>query len=353
MLGALRIRDFRLLLAGQLLSNVGDWLLLVAAPFFVFELTGSTMATGLTLTAEAVPAIVLGPVAGVFVDRWDRRRTMIATDVLRAATVLSMLAVHSRGEVWIVYGAVTVEAGFSQFFSPARRALVPNLVGRGPELSAANAVSQLVEGVIRLVGGPLGGVLYVFFGFRSVVVLDVASYVLSAGLTLLVRHRVLPSKATRRDGAGTRPAPRRFRAESRAGLGHVYRNPDLRTLFVVAGLFTAPIRSRPDLKPDHWSTTAAIANATIANANPSLNSLLSITRCATDTARRHPDAEGAGAATDSGNAACGAAGSAASVLGASGMRRAYPAAKTPSHGLGPRLILGRTFLAEERLRPHE
>ena len=142
MLGALRIRDFRLILASQLLSNTGDWLLLVAAPFFVFELTGSTMATGLTLTAESVPAILLGPVAGVFADRWDRRRTMIATDLLRAAAVLSMIAVHSRGGIWIVYAALTVEAAFSQFFNPARRALVSNLVGRGPELSAANSTSS-------------------------------------------------------------------------------------------------------------------------------------------------------------------------------------------------------------------
>jgi len=67
MLGVLRIRDYRLLLAGQLLSNIGDWLLLVAAPYFVFELTGSTLATGLTLTAESVPAIVLGPLAAALI----------------------------------------------------------------------------------------------------------------------------------------------------------------------------------------------------------------------------------------------------------------------------------------------
>jgi Na+/melibiose symporter-like transporter len=236
MLGVLRIRDYRLVLAGQLLSNIGDWLLLVAAPYFVFELTGSTSATGLTLTAESVPAVLLGPVAGVFADRWDRRRTMIATDVLRAAAVLSMLAVHTRGSVWIVYVALTVEAAFSQFFNPARRALVPNLVGRGPELSAANALSQLVGGVIRLVGGPLGGVLYVLFGFRRVVVLDVASYVLGAVLTTLIRFRARPT-ATPSAVDGPRPTRERFRAQLRAGLGHVGRNPDLRMLLGVAGLF--------------------------------------------------------------------------------------------------------------------
>ena len=236
MLGVLRIRDFRLLLAGQLLSNIGDWLLLVAAPFFVFELTGSTMATGLTLTAESVPAILLGPIAGVFADRWDRRRTMIATDLLRAATVLSMLAVHSRGDIWIVYAALTAEAAFSQFYNPARGALVPNLVGRGRELSAANALSQLVGGVIRLVGGPLGGVLYVLFGFRYVVVLDVVSYLLSAVLTTLIRHHARP-EATPPDSDEPAPPRTRFRAELRAGFSHVGRDPDLRILFGVAGLF--------------------------------------------------------------------------------------------------------------------
>ncbi|MBR7829978.1 MFS transporter, partial [Actinospica sp. MGRD01-02] len=189
----LRIRDYRLVLAGQFLSSIGDWLLLVAAPFFVFALTGSTMATGLTLTAESLPAILLGPAAGVFADRWDRRRTMIAMDLLRGGAVCSMLAVHGRGDVWIVYAALTLEAAFSQFYNPARRALVPSLVGRGPELSAANALSQLVGGVIRLVGGPLGGALYVLFGFHLVVIMDIASYALSAALATLIHHRGPPT----------------------------------------------------------------------------------------------------------------------------------------------------------------
>ncbi|MEY9864116.1 hypothetical protein ABH935_009770 [Catenulispora sp. GAS73] len=64
MLGTLHNRDYRLILTGQLLSSIGTWLLLVAAPFFVLRLTGSTMATGLSMAAETVPAVLLGPVAG-------------------------------------------------------------------------------------------------------------------------------------------------------------------------------------------------------------------------------------------------------------------------------------------------
>jgi MFS family permease len=234
MLGVLRIRDYRLVLTGQLLSSTGNWLLLVAAPYFVFHLTGSTIATGLSLMAQTVPAVLLGPIAGVFADRWDRRHTMIATDVLRAATVLTMLAVHTRSAVWIIYAALTAEAVFSQFFEPSRRALVPNLVGRGPELAAANSLSQLVGGVIRLVGGPLGGVLYVFFGFRPVVAIDAASYVVSAVLIILIRFR---QPAPEPPPSAVDGPVRQITEELRAGIGQVRAAPGLRILFGVAILF--------------------------------------------------------------------------------------------------------------------
>jgi MFS family permease len=226
----LRIRDYRLLLTGQFLSNIGTWLLLVAAPFYVFRLTGSTMATGLSMAAETVPTVLLGPVAGVFADRWDRRRTMIATDVLRAGAVLVLLLVHTRGQVWVVYAALALEAAFGQYFGPAQRALVPNLVGRGPELSAANSLGQLVGGAIRLIGGPLGGVLFAFAGFRAVVVIDAASYLASACLITLIRFRP--------DRAATEGRDRSLPSEDfRLGLGHLRGTPGMPTLFGVAAVF--------------------------------------------------------------------------------------------------------------------
>ncbi len=237
MLSVLRIRDYRLLLTGQFLSSIGDWLLLVAAPFFVFRLTGSTMATGLTEAAETVPAVLLGPVAGVFADRWDRRRTMIAADLLRAGAVLLLLLVHTRGEVWIVYAALALESTFGQYFGPAQRALVPNLVGRGPELSAANSLGQLVGGTIRLVGGPLGGVLFAFAGFGTVVAIDAASYIASACLITLIHFRPSHKEAPAAGTARSPQATARFTEDFRIGIGHLRRTPGLRTLFGVAAVF--------------------------------------------------------------------------------------------------------------------
>ncbi|GLI02904.1 MFS transporter [Phytohabitans aurantiacus] len=79
MIEALRLRDFRLLWLARLVSLLGSWLLIVAVPAYVFALTGSLVATGLTLAAEFLPSVLLGPIAGVLADRWDRRSAMLAT----------------------------------------------------------------------------------------------------------------------------------------------------------------------------------------------------------------------------------------------------------------------------------
>jgi predicted MFS family arabinose efflux permease len=229
----LRVRDFRLATTADLLSSLGDWLLLVAAPYFVLRLTGSTLATGLTLAAETVPALVLGPVAGVFADRWDRRRTMLAIDVLRAATVALMLLVHHPGQVWLIYAALIGESGLGRFFGPARRALVPALVGRGAHLAAANSVAALVSGTVRLVGGPAGGALYALAGFGPVVALDVTSYLASALLITAIRHR--PEPAPARPAGST--VVNRFTGDLRAGAAHLRATPGLPVVFATASVF--------------------------------------------------------------------------------------------------------------------
>lgn len=229
MLRVLRLRDYRLVAAGQLLSWLGDWLLLVAAPFFVLRMTGSTLATGLSVACGTVPALVLGPVAGVLADRWDRRRTMLAADVLRAAAVASMIAVRRPGEVWVIYAALVVEAGFGQFFSPAAQALLPQLVGRGRDLAAANSFSSLIGGTVRLAGGALGGLLYAVFGFHAVAGIDAASYLASAGLLAALRYRP--------DAASRTRVRLRFGEELRSGVAHVRTAPGLPALFGCAAVF--------------------------------------------------------------------------------------------------------------------
>jgi MFS family permease len=231
--GVLRVRDFRLMAAADLLSNVGDWLLLVAAPYFVLRLTGSTLATGLTFAAQTLPTLLLGPVAGVLADRWDRRRTMLAIDLSRAATVALMLLVHHPGQVWLIYVALIGEAGLSQLFDPARQALIPALVGRGPQLAAANSLAALVSGTVRLVGGPAGGALYALSGFTTVVALDAASYLASAMLIAAIRHRPEPAPPHSHEGT----VLGRFTNDLRAGAVHLRTTAGLPAVFTTASMF--------------------------------------------------------------------------------------------------------------------
>ena len=95
MFAALRNRNFALLWVGQLVSLVGDHTFGVALAFYVLQLTGSVLQTGLTFIIETLPAIFLGSLAGVFVDRWDRRWTMIISNLLQAGVLLFLLFVRS------------------------------------------------------------------------------------------------------------------------------------------------------------------------------------------------------------------------------------------------------------------
>ncbi|WP_169739844.1 MFS transporter [Actinospica robiniae] len=227
------MRDLRYLVVGQFLSNVGDWFMLLAVPYYVLRLSGSTLASGLALATETVPALLLSPVAGVLVDRWDRRRTMIATNLARAAAVGLMLTVHRVGEIWILYTALFIEASFSQLFNPARQAMIPLIVGRGPQLRAANSLNALVGGLVRLIGAPLGGALYALFGFAPIVAADIGSYLAAALSVALIRTRQTPeTKPKRASGAALAV----FLREACEGWALVARTRGLPPLFLAGGL---------------------------------------------------------------------------------------------------------------------
>jgi MFS family permease len=177
-------RDFRLLCLATFVSAFGSWLLVVALPYQVFRLTGSVTATGLMLVAESVPPLVVGPVAGLLVDRWDRRRVIVVADAFAAVAVVGFLL----GLPWL-YLAVVVENVAVVFVRPAVRAMVPAIVGTGPELVRANALIALNGGIVRLLGPPLGALLLAWLGLPVLVWLDVLSYVVAAGLIAVTPSR--------------------------------------------------------------------------------------------------------------------------------------------------------------------
>src|SRR5262245_15278110 len=104
---------------------VGDWMLAVVLPIRIFELTGSTLATAALIASLYVPLIVFGSIAGVLVDRWDRRRTMIVTSALQAVVVLPLLLLDTRADVWIAYPVIVAAASLFAFSEPAENAFLP------------------------------------------------------------------------------------------------------------------------------------------------------------------------------------------------------------------------------------
>jgi predicted MFS family arabinose efflux permease len=176
---ALRIRDFRLLWGGSLVSSFGSWLLVLAIPAHVLAITGSLRDTGLTLAAEYLPSLVIGPLGGVFADRWDRRRLMITANLFCAAAVASMLLGTAPGRYWVLYAALIAENTGTVLYSPALQARTPAIVGTGPLLSSANALNSASSGTVRLIGGPLGGILLTILGIRWLICADAVSYLLS------------------------------------------------------------------------------------------------------------------------------------------------------------------------------
>src|SRR5690606_22876559 len=125
----LRERNFALLWFGGLISISGNWMLQIALPAYVFDLTNSTLATGTMFIAATIPRVLLGSMAGVFVDRWDRQRTMVIINLFQALVLLALLLVRSTEMLWIGYVVACTQSALSQFFGPAENALLPTLVG--------------------------------------------------------------------------------------------------------------------------------------------------------------------------------------------------------------------------------
>lgn len=194
MIVTLRQRNFALLWFAGLISLAGDWMLLIALPIYIYQLTGSAVAVSIMFIAMRAPSVLFGSLAGVFVDRWDRRKTMLVANLLLALGLLPLLAVRSAEQVWIVYVVALLESTFIQFFSPAENALLPQLVGE-EYIVTANALNALNNNIARLLGPALGGLAAVTLGLGGVALLDAASFLIAALLVWLIsgNYRATPA----------------------------------------------------------------------------------------------------------------------------------------------------------------
>jgi MFS family permease len=172
-------RNYRRLWTGQIVSEIGDHFNNIAVLSLALAHTQSGMAAALVMLARAIPAVMAGPVAGVILDRLDRRRVMIASDLIRAVIALGfILSIDHNDNVFIyLFSALLMFA--SPFFTSGRSAILPTITTK-EELHAANSVTQITAWMTLTIGAALGGVAVSGLGYRWAFVINSMSFVISA-----------------------------------------------------------------------------------------------------------------------------------------------------------------------------
>ena len=199
---ALCYAAFRWLLSALAVSQAGDWLYNLALAVLVYDRTHSPLWVGITTAARVVPFVALGPLAGVLVDRFDRRRIMIASDLIRLALMLLLAAVAVAGlPILLVPVIAALATAASTPYLPCVTAVIPRLV-RDDDLSGANAARSAVTALSIIAGPALGGILLLVGSPAIAIALNALTFGLSALAVLAIR----PSEVFRAARPTDRPA---------------------------------------------------------------------------------------------------------------------------------------------------
>ncbi len=224
---ALRFRNYRLFFAGQSVSLIGSWITRLATSWLVWRLTHSPWYLGLVSFAELMPTLLLGPFAGVLVDRWNRHRTLVATQALSAvqSAALAWLAWSDHPTFAAIFALQLFQGVVNALDAPTRQAFLVEMVTDRADVPNAIALNSSLFNGSRLLGPAIGGTVVAAFGEGWCFAIDAVSYV--AVLFALMAMDVVPRAAA----AGGRD----FRAEFREGARYVRRSPAVRTLLVLVG----------------------------------------------------------------------------------------------------------------------
>lgn len=216
-------RNFSLLWSGQLVSTIGDSLMSLAASIMIYRLTGSALSVGLMLMATAAPSILLGLVAGVLVDRFNRKRIMIAADLTRAVLVLLIPFLVPLNIAWL-YVIVLLTSCVSQFFEPAHAAVVPE-VATDEELAAANSLLAISSFGSTAVGFAASGLIASQFSIEWAFYLDALSFLFSAVCLAFLRLQPMEPDIV--------SSVSNLFSNLRGGLDFLWNKPILRSAFFI------------------------------------------------------------------------------------------------------------------------
>jgi CRP-like cAMP-binding protein len=231
-LSVFKRRDFTLLWLAQLVSTAGSSLTDLAAGIWVYQQTQSALAVGLTLMATAVPSLFVGLLAGVYVDRHDRKRIMIATCLIQAVIVAIIALTVELESIVGLYALLLLNAGVKQFFDPAHDSLIPEMAS-DEELTAANAYLSIASFGSTAIGFAGAGLLASTVGVTAAFLIDAISFLVAAGLIAMMGKYAMP---TPDDEASVAVIV----ANLKSGMSTLFGTPIIRSLFVVgAFMFVA------------------------------------------------------------------------------------------------------------------
>lgn len=184
-------RNYRYLWLGSVVSQLGDWFNLLAAAEIITDLTSNGVAISYLFLARFLPLFLFSPLAGVLADRFSRKRILILSDVLRALTVLGFLFIRSSQQIWLFYLLTVLQFMLSALFTPARTAVLANVVAQD-ELVTANALDSLTWSTMLALGAFLGGLAAAAFGAETAFLLDSLTFLISAWF---ISRIVMPAEA--------------------------------------------------------------------------------------------------------------------------------------------------------------
>lgn len=194
-------RNFFMLLSGQFVSQIGDKLHMIALSFWVLKTTGSSAKMGAVLAASLIPSLVIGFFSGAFIDRYNRKKIIIGTDLLRGL-ILALFAVLFYFELINFYMILAMQMLLSinaAFFDPAIPSVIPQIVDE-KDLAAANSKHQFVNGFSTIAGAFIGGIFISMFGYLWVFVVNAISFLLSAFFECFIKIPPLQKDTTEKRG---------------------------------------------------------------------------------------------------------------------------------------------------------
>jgi Major Facilitator Superfamily len=214
-----RNRNYRWTWMGQVVSEVGDYFNNIAVLSLVMQTTGSGMVVSWVMLSRAIPAVMAGPIAGVVLDRFDRKRIMIASDLSRAVVALAFLWTIQESRPWLLYVLSGLLMFLSPFFTAGRTSILPTITGPD-ELHAANSLTQTTQWATLTAGAMLAGWSAHWLGYFWAFVINSLSFVFSAAAIWALKGSFLAQG----DGAASRGIVRPWH-EYREGLAFIRSTP--------------------------------------------------------------------------------------------------------------------------------